>query len=124
MLLLLEDSHGLDIGWEGVRKPYNIYLLLSNITLYLLYIIIFKRFNYFKFERSIYSKFVKLRRLYCLLISGFSLGIYVLISLKRNTLVLLFPVFFLIYDFIVNLSLNIILLSLKKATGFDSKEVK
>ena len=105
---------------------YVWWLLLNGVDLDLLYISKFERFEYSNFKRFVYSKFVKLRRLYGLLISEFSLGIHVLIGLKRTTLVLLFPVFFM-HDFNELLLLNSLdatSLSLKKATGFVSREVK
>ena len=107
MLLLLGGSYGLDVGGEEVGNPYNVYLLLSDVTLNLLFISNFKRYKY--------PKFVKLRRLHNLLNSVFPLGSYIPFSPERTDLVPLFLVF-LRYNFKG-------LLSLKKVTGFDPREM-
>ena len=94
---LLGGSHRLDIGGEEVGKPKNIYLLLSNVTLDLLYISNFNYYGYSKFELLKYLKFVKLRCLYSLLISSFRLGSHILINLIRTGLV---PPFFVFLKYI------------------------
>ena len=107
-------------------RPYIYYLLLSELALDLLYISNFLGYKYSNFELIKNLKLVKLRRLYSLLKYIFLLGSYVLIGLKRITLVLSFLVFF-IYNFnelpLLN-SLNTTSLSLKNTTRFISRDVR